>query len=170
MKRHGVIVTPGAGLGATFNPAAARSDDGRYIMLVRSVPEGYRKIGAVNEFDDKYNSRLSLWEGSSPDHFSLVDSSAIKPDQPYDRYGVEDPASPGSATAGTSAIPPSPGAWRRPMPGMESASPWPAPGISGPSPSTALSARTAARRPAPCLRAGAACISCGRMKRMSNAR
>jgi predicted GH43/DUF377 family glycosyl hydrolase len=91
MKRHGVIVTPGAGLGATFNPAAARSDDGRYIMLVRSVPEGYRKIGAVNEFDDKYNSCLSLWEGSSPDHFSLVDSSAIKPDQPYDRYGVEDP-------------------------------------------------------------------------------
>jgi beta-1,2-mannobiose phosphorylase / 1,2-beta-oligomannan phosphorylase len=91
MKRHGVIVTPDSGLGAAFNPGAAMSDDGHFYMLVRDVPKGYTKIGAVNQFDDNYTSHLSLWEGASPDNFSLMNPAAIKPDQPYDRYGVEDP-------------------------------------------------------------------------------
>jgi predicted GH43/DUF377 family glycosyl hydrolase len=98
MERHGIIVNPAAGLGATFNPAAAKTGDKSYVLLVRSIPEGYLKIGAVNEFDDKYNSRLSLWEGASPDgappdHFILVDPAAIEPgpEGTYDHYGVEDP-------------------------------------------------------------------------------
>jgi beta-1,2-mannobiose phosphorylase / 1,2-beta-oligomannan phosphorylase len=91
MKRHGIVVKPSGDIGATFNPAAVRIDNGRYIMLVRSVPVGYEKIGWVNEFDDNYTSHLSLWEGVSPDSFSLADPAALKPDQPYDRYGVEDP-------------------------------------------------------------------------------
>ena len=91
MKRHGVVVSPSEELGATFNPAAIRLDDGRYVMLVRSVPAGYKKIGKVNEFDDNYTSHLSLWEGTSPLSFSLANPTAIRPDQPYDQYGVEDP-------------------------------------------------------------------------------
>lgn len=92
MERHGIIVRPVADLAATFNPGAVKTDDERYALLVRSVPEGYTKNAATNEFnDDNYTSQLSLWEGSSPDHFSLINAAAIKPDQPYDRYGVEDP-------------------------------------------------------------------------------
>ncbi len=91
MKRHGVIVTPDSSLGAAFNPGAAATGDGRYIMLVRAVPKGYAKIGAVNQFDDNYTSHLSLWEGSSPTQFRMTNAAAIKPDQPYDRFGVEDP-------------------------------------------------------------------------------
>lgn len=91
MKRHGIVVRPAGDIGATFNPAAVRLEDGRYVMLVRSVPAGYEKIGDVNEFDDNYTSHLSLWEGASPARFNLKDEAALKPDQPYDRYGVEDP-------------------------------------------------------------------------------
>jgi len=91
MKRHGVIVTPDSTLGAAFNPGAAATDDGRYHMLVRAVPRGYAKTGAVNQFDDNYTSHLSLWEGSSPVNFSETNPAAIKPDQPYDKFGVEDP-------------------------------------------------------------------------------
>lgn len=90
MKRHGIVVKPTDGLGATFNPAAIKCDDGRYRLLVRSVPQGYHKTSATHDNDDNYTSHLSLWEGSSADHFTLVDAEAIKPDQPYDRYGVED--------------------------------------------------------------------------------
>lgn len=91
MNRHGIVVSPSENIGATFNPAAVKLDDGRYIMLVRTVPMGYAKIGNINEFDDNYTSHLSLWTGASPTSFNLTDASAIKPDQPYDRYGVEDP-------------------------------------------------------------------------------
>jgi predicted GH43/DUF377 family glycosyl hydrolase len=59
---------------------------------VRSVPQGYTKIGKVNQFDDAYTSHLSLWESKEPAaNFKLVDAAAIKPDQPYDKFGVEDP-------------------------------------------------------------------------------
>lgn len=91
MQRHGIIVRPDAGLGAAFNPAAVKTGAGRYAMLVRAVPAGYVKSGDVTDNDDSYTSHLSLWEGAAPDRFSLVDSAALKPDQPYDRYGVEDP-------------------------------------------------------------------------------
>lgn len=92
MKRHGVIVSPSGTLGATFNPAAVHLDDGRYVLLVRSVPQGYTKIGTVNQFDDAYTSHLSLWESDSPSgNFKLVDAAAIKPDQSFDKFGVEDP-------------------------------------------------------------------------------
>jgi beta-1,2-mannobiose phosphorylase / 1,2-beta-oligomannan phosphorylase len=92
MKRHGVIVSPSGSLGATFNPAAVRLDDGRYLLLVRSVPKGYQKIGDVNQFDDNYTSHLSLWEAKGPaDKFELVDAEALKPDQPFDKFGLEDP-------------------------------------------------------------------------------
>jgi predicted GH43/DUF377 family glycosyl hydrolase len=92
MRRHGVIVSPTGSLGATFNPAAVKLDDGRYVLLVRSVPKGYTKIGTVNQFDDNYTSHLSLWESTKPEGpFKLVDDAAIKPDQPYDKFGVEDP-------------------------------------------------------------------------------
>ena len=91
MKRHGIIISPSDKIGATFNPAAVALEDGRYVLLVRTVPAGYEKIGSVNEFDDNYTSHLSLWTGASPTSFTLTDAAAIKPDQPYDRYGVEDP-------------------------------------------------------------------------------
>src|ERR1700761_1126470 len=91
MQRHGVIVTPDSSLGAAFNPGATMGADGRFFMLVRDVPKGYTKIGDVNQFDDNYKSHLSLWEGASPDHFREVNPAAITPDQPFDRFGVEDP-------------------------------------------------------------------------------
>ena len=92
MKRHGVIVSPSGTLGATFNPAAVKLEDDRILLLVRSVPQGYVKIGAVNQFDDNYNSHLSLWESKNPaGDFSLVNPVALVPDQPYDKFGVEDP-------------------------------------------------------------------------------
>lgn len=92
MKRHGIVVKPEGDLGATFNPGVIRHEDGRFVMLVRSVPKGYSKIGSVNQFDDKYTSHLSLWEGTSPETgFRLVDPAALKPDQPFDQFGLEDP-------------------------------------------------------------------------------
>lgn len=92
MKRHGIIVRPEAELGAVFNPAAAKLDDGRYVLLARSVPLGYSKIGDVNQFDGKYTSHLSLWEAQAPEGpFVLKDPRAIVPDMPFDKYGVEDP-------------------------------------------------------------------------------
>jgi len=91
MKRHGIIVKPTADLGATFNPAAARDQDGRFILLVRSVPKGYKKIGAINHFDDAYTSHLSLWEGKSPTAFNLSNPDALVPGQDFDRFGIEDP-------------------------------------------------------------------------------
>lgn len=92
MERHGVIVSPSGTLGATFNPAAVKLDDDRYVLLVRSVPQGYTKIGTVNQFDDAYTSHLSLWESKKPaDGFTCLDPDAIRPDQPYDKFGVEDP-------------------------------------------------------------------------------
>lgn len=91
MKRHGIIVKPTGSLGATFNPGAVHHQDGRYIMLVRSVPKGYQKIGKVNEFDDAYTSHLSLWEGTTPLQFSLTDPAALKPDESFDLFGLEDP-------------------------------------------------------------------------------
>ena len=60
MERHGIIVSPTGNLGATFNPAAASLGGNRYILLVRSVPRGYTKIGNINEFDHNYTSHLSL--------------------------------------------------------------------------------------------------------------
>lgn len=87
-----MIVSPSGTLGATFNPAAVRLDDGRYLLLVRSVPKGYAKIGDVNQFDDNYTSHLSLWESRNPaEGFRLVDAAALKPDQPFDKFGLEDP-------------------------------------------------------------------------------
>ncbi len=91
MKRHGIIVRPTGKLGATFNPGAARHQDGRFILLVRSVPKGYKKLGAVNEFDDAYTSHLSLWEGKTPIHFTLVNPEALMPGKEFDRFGLEDP-------------------------------------------------------------------------------
>jgi predicted GH43/DUF377 family glycosyl hydrolase len=91
MKRHGIVASPSGDLGATFNPAAIEVENGRYIMLVRSIPKGYSKTGPNNQFDDNYSSHLSLWEGTSPDNFKLVTPEAIKPDQPYDCFGAEDP-------------------------------------------------------------------------------
>jgi predicted GH43/DUF377 family glycosyl hydrolase len=92
MERHGVVVRPEGNLGATFNPGAARDDSGKFVMLVRSVPKGYRKIGDVNQFDDNYTSHISLWESDKPETgFKLVNDAAIKPDQSFDSFGVEDP-------------------------------------------------------------------------------
>lgn len=91
MKRHGVIVSPAGELGATFNPAVARTPPDGYIMLVRSIPKGYHKLGSVNEFDDRYTSHLSLWRGSAPDVFILENEHALMPSAPFDLFGVEDP-------------------------------------------------------------------------------
>jgi len=92
MKRHGIVVRPEGDLGATFNPGAAKHADGHFVMLVRSVPKGYQKIGTVNQFDDNYTSHLSLWEGAAPDKdFRLVDAAALKPDRAFDKFGLEDP-------------------------------------------------------------------------------
>ena len=90
MKRHGIIIRPSAGLGAVFNPGAAKIDD-MFYLLARSVPKGYQKLGLVNEFDDNYNSHLSLWKGTSPRNFSLVTENALMPDRPFDQFGAEDP-------------------------------------------------------------------------------
>ncbi|HYD17095.1 MAG TPA: hypothetical protein VEF76_01285 [Patescibacteria group bacterium] len=92
MKRHGVIVSPQGDLGATFNPAAAKLDNGSYVLLVRSVPAGYEKIGPVNSFTGNYTSHISLFRADAPEGpFSLVNDKAITPDQPFDKYGAEDP-------------------------------------------------------------------------------
>lgn len=92
MQRHGIVVKPEGNLGATFNPGAARHEDGRFVMMVRSVPKGYQKIGNINQFDDNYTSHLSLWEGREPDKgFQLVDAETLKPDQSFDKFGLEDP-------------------------------------------------------------------------------
>jgi predicted GH43/DUF377 family glycosyl hydrolase len=91
MKRHGIIVRPTGQLGATFNPAAVRYKDGEYVLLVRSVPKGYKKIGPVNGFDDAYTAQLSLWEGKTPDAFSLTNPEALMPGKTFDRFGIEDP-------------------------------------------------------------------------------
>lgn len=92
MKRHGIIVRPEGELGAVFNPAAAKLDDGRYILLSRSVPKGYQKLGPVNQFSGNYTSHLSLWEAKSPEGpFTLVEPKAVVPDQEFDKFGVEDP-------------------------------------------------------------------------------
>jgi predicted GH43/DUF377 family glycosyl hydrolase len=92
MKRHGVILAPEGKIGAVFNPAAAKLDDGRFVLLARSVPKGYTKIGAVNQFDDAYTSHLSLWSSSKPDgDFKLVEPFALTPGDGFDKYGVEDP-------------------------------------------------------------------------------
>lgn len=90
MKRHGIVARPTGNLGATFNPAATKLADKHFIMLVRSVPKGYHKIGKINEFDDKYTSHLSLWEGASPDSFNLTNAEAIMPGKSFDKYGAED--------------------------------------------------------------------------------
>lgn len=90
MKRHGIIIRPSENLGAAFNPAITKHGQ-NYILLARSVPKGYSKIGNVNEFDDNYNSQLSLWAGKSPDSFQLVDENFIMPDSDFDRFGAEDP-------------------------------------------------------------------------------
>lgn len=91
MKRHGIVVKPEGDLGATFNPAAVEDQPGHFLMLVRSVPKGYEKIGAVNAFDDNYTSHLSLWEGKCPDSFKLKTERALAPGETYDKFGVEDP-------------------------------------------------------------------------------
>lgn len=92
MRRHGPIVTPRGKLGATFNPAAIKRDeDGKFVLLVRSVPRGYQKIGDINEFDDNYKSQLSLWEGDSPTSLKLVDENSLMPDTEFDKFGAEDP-------------------------------------------------------------------------------
>lgn len=92
MRRHGPIVSPRGKLGATFNPAAIKRDeDGKFVLMVRSVPKGYTKIGNINEFDDAYTSQLSLWEGDTPTRFRLIDEDAVMPGEPFDRFGVEDP-------------------------------------------------------------------------------
>ncbi|MDE1151701.1 MAG: hypothetical protein PW788_04110 [Micavibrio sp.] len=92
MQRHGIIVQPEGGLGATFNPAAIKLDDGRHVLLVRSVPKGYEKLGPVNQFDDNYTSHISQWESDRPDGgFKLVNENAIGPGTAFDKFGVEDP-------------------------------------------------------------------------------
>lgn len=91
MKRHGIIAAPAGDIGAVFNPAAARLDDGRFVLLARSVPKGYAKTGPVNQFDDNYTSHLSQWEGSAPDSFALTNAHALMPGPAFDRFGVEDP-------------------------------------------------------------------------------
>ncbi len=92
MQRHGIIVSPEGGLGATFNPAAIKLDDGRHILLVRSVPKGYEKLGPVNQFDNNYTSHISQWESRKPEEgFKLVNEKAIGPGDSFDKFGVEDP-------------------------------------------------------------------------------
>ncbi len=91
MKRHGIVAQPHEELGAVFNPAIIRHDDGRFIMLARSVPRGYEKLDDINQFDNNYRSQLSLYEGSRPDQLKRVDDNAVMPDRPFDKYGVEDP-------------------------------------------------------------------------------
>src|SRR6218665_3232700 len=92
MKRHGIVVSPEGDLGATFNPGAAKHADGRFVIMVRSVPKGYQKLGTVNQFDDNYTWHLSVWESASPEKdFKLDDPAVLKPDQPFDKFGLEDP-------------------------------------------------------------------------------
>jgi len=91
LKRHGIIVLPTNDLGATFNPSVIKLDKKNYVMLVRSVPKGYKKIGPVNGFNSDYTSHLSLWRGTSPIEFELDEPHSVMPDKCFDRYGVEDP-------------------------------------------------------------------------------
>jgi len=90
MERHGIIVKPGKGLGAAFNPAAIALPDGRIILMPRVVPEGYKKVES-NAHDENYHSMLGLWIGESPTSFRCIEERVIVPDSSFDGWACEDP-------------------------------------------------------------------------------
>lgn len=83
--------------GAVFNPAAWY--DGRTIhLLFRAVAEGYERIhlpdAAAGEPDTGFDNYISyIGYASSRDgcEFDVRSEPFLTPDQPFDRFGVEDP-------------------------------------------------------------------------------
>ncbi len=100
-KSPAPILTPSPELawasGALFNPGAW-VEDGQVHLLFRSVPAGYERVeydaGDVYEGDFGFEDYVSyIGYASSADgiHFVCRPEPFIGPDQPFDRFGVEDP-------------------------------------------------------------------------------
>jgi beta-1,2-mannobiose phosphorylase / 1,2-beta-oligomannan phosphorylase len=95
------VITPRPDLawadGAVFNPAAWH-EAGMTHLLFRAVPSGYTPIKApVDDVVrgprgyDNYVSSIGYATSRDGEHFELLSEPVIRPDQPYDLYGVEDP-------------------------------------------------------------------------------
>lgn len=76
--------------GAVFNCGVAEGADGQIYMLYRAIGRDYRPnpsgYGYVN-----YISSIGLAVSDDGVHFRRRAEPVIRPDQPYDRWGCEDP-------------------------------------------------------------------------------
>lgn len=83
--------------GAVFNPGAWY--DGETVhMLFRAVPSGYSAIDLYHHTDgelsigyDDYISYIGYASSSDGVHFDVRSDPFLSPDEPFDRFGAEDP-------------------------------------------------------------------------------
>jgi predicted GH43/DUF377 family glycosyl hydrolase len=83
--------------GALFNPGAC-GEDGRVHLLFRAIPAGYDRVDYEGEdayegdfgFED-YVSYIGYATSTDGLHFDRHPEPFIRPDRPFDRFGVEDP-------------------------------------------------------------------------------
>jgi len=90
LERHGPLEFSNMNedISAIFNPGVVECN-GVIYLLPRVVKSGYTKI---NEGGYKnYVSKIWLAKSSDGKKFTLSDRPFIKPDEPYDVYGCEDP-------------------------------------------------------------------------------
>ncbi len=83
--------------GALFNPGAW-AEGGQVHLLFRSVPAGYERVehGPDDPYEgdfgfEDYVSYIGYATSTDGLHFTCRPEPILSPDQPFDRFGVEDP-------------------------------------------------------------------------------
>lgn len=97
------ILTPQAApswaSGAVFNPGAWYDEARNAVhLLFRAVPAGYRRVeweatapGEPDHGFDDYVSYIGYARSTDGHRFDVAPEPFLKPDQPFSKYGVEDP-------------------------------------------------------------------------------
>jgi len=88
LKKHGIVLRPRGEIGAIFN-CGGIEHEGSITLLPRVVKKGYKKRKRGGFY--RYVSEIWLGKSGAGKKFTLSKEPVIKPSEPYDIYGCEDP-------------------------------------------------------------------------------
>ncbi len=76
--------------GAVFNCGAALGPDGRFYLLYRAIPAGYKPFPDRHGYDN-YISYVGLATSEDGIRFERAEEPALSPTEPWEIWGCEDP-------------------------------------------------------------------------------